>query len=144
MDTFLDQLAKANAVKPKTVAPEVLIALRDYAWPGNVRELKNLLESVLVSTPGDRVRMEDLPPAIRQTPSTGEPSPFTPGTTLAEMERELIRSTLEHTGGNRTHSAALLGIGVRTLQRKIASYGVGIPSRRRRRRRTSSSADHAR
>ena len=40
------------------------------------------------------------------------------------MERELIRRTLEHTGGNRTHSAALLGIGVRTLQRKIRSYGL--------------------
>ena len=42
-----------------------------------------------------------------------------PGATLAEMEHELIRRTLEYTGGNRTHSAALLGIGVRTLQRKI-------------------------
>ena len=51
------------------------------------------------------------------------------------MERELIRSTLEHTGGNRTHSASMLGIGVRTLQRKIRVYGLSIPPKRRRRRR---------
>ena len=48
------------------------------------------------------------------------------------MERELIRATLESAGGNRTHSAELLGIGVRTLQRKIRSYGLDIASKRRR------------
>jgi len=51
---------------------------------------------------------------------------------LEEMEHELIRRTLEHTGGNRTHSAALLGIGVRTLQRKIRAYRIVIPPKRRR------------
>ena len=53
------------------------------------------------------------------------------------MERDLILRTLEHTGGNRTHSAALLDIGVRTLQRKIRSYGIAIPPTRRRPRRRS-------
>jgi DNA-binding NtrC family response regulator len=53
------------------------------------------------------------------------------------MERELIKRTLEHTGGNRTHSASLLGIGVRTLQRKIGAYGIDIPPTRRRPRRRS-------
>jgi len=48
------------------------------------------------------------------------------------MERDLIRSTLEATGGNRTHSAQLLGIGVRTLQRKIGHFRLDIASRRRR------------
>ena len=54
---------------------------------------------------------------------------------IAEMEQQLIRRTLEHTGGNRTHSADLLGIGVRTLQRKIQTYAISIPPKRRRPRR---------
>ena len=44
--------------------------------------------------------------------------------TMEEMEREMIKRTLEHTGGNRTHTARILDIGVRTLQRKIRSYGL--------------------
>jgi DNA-binding NtrC family response regulator len=59
---------------------------------------------------------------------------ITPGTTIGEMERELIRATLEQAGGNRTHSAHLLGIGVRTLQRKIRLFGLDIASKRRRHR----------
>ena len=54
---------------------------------------------------------------------------------LDEMEAEMIRRTLEHTGGNRTHAAELLGIGVRTLQRKMRSFGIDIaPTKRRSRR----------
>ena len=76
--------------------------------------------------------IRDRPQTIRQDRVPADPSQLQPGTTLAEMERELIRKTLEHTGGNRTHSAELLGIGVRTLQRKIRSYGLSIPPVRRR------------
>jgi DNA-binding NtrC family response regulator len=92
-----------------------------------------VLESLLVSTPGDTVDLADLPPAIaRRTSRVSAEAALLPGTTLAQMERELIRRTLEHTGGNRTHSAQLLGIGVRTLQRKILEYGLAIPPKRRR------------
>ena len=51
---------------------------------------------------------------------------------MVTCDAELIRRTLGHTGGNRTHSALLLGIGVRTLQRKIRTYAIEIPSTRRR------------
>ena len=135
VETFLDQLARVNAVPPKRILPEAVAALEAYVWPGNVREMKNVLESVLVSSPGDVVRLEDLPPAMSRTrlaPGRDEPQTWT---TLAEMERELIRRTLEQTGGNRTHSASVLGIGVRTLQRKIRAFGLEIPSKRRRPRR---------
>jgi DNA-binding NtrC family response regulator len=133
VEIFLDELARGNAVKRKSVTPEALTALQAYAWPGNVRELKNVLESLLVSTPGDTVGLEDLPSTIvRRTSRAPITEDATPGTTLAQMERELIRRTLEHTGGNRTHSAQLLGIGVRTLQRKIQEYGLAIPPTRRR------------
>jgi len=132
---FLEELARENAVPRKRLTPAALTALEAYHWPGNVRELKNLLESALVSVLGTEIDVDDLPPTVR--PSSAQPLPIdlAPGTTLAEMERAMIRRTLERTGGNRTHSAQILGIGVRTLQRKMRGYGITIAARRRRPRR---------
>jgi DNA-binding NtrC family response regulator len=135
VETFLDQLSRANAVPTKTVTPEALAALQAYYWPGNVRELKNLLESVLVSDTRPEIHPDDLPGSVHRRQSSSENLDLVPGMTLEEMERELIRRTLVHTGGNRTHAASLLGIGVRTLQRKIRLYGIDIAPKRRRPRR---------
>ena len=135
VDTFLDELSRANAVRRKAIVPEALAALQDYHWPGNVRELKNILESVLVSSAGELIRLEDLPPSVRRETAAFERPEIAVGMTLEDMERELIRRTLEHTGGNRTHCASLLDIGVRTLQRKIRGFRLDIPSKRRRPRR---------
>jgi len=132
VQSFLADLSRANAVARKSVTDETLAVLTDYSWPGNVRELKNLIESLLVSVIGDEIHVEDLPSYIHGDRGRIDRTGLEPGTTLAEMERELIRRTLEFTGGNRTHGAELLGIGVRTLQRKIRSYKLDIPSRRRR------------
>ena len=134
IDTFLEELSGSNAVRRKNVSPAAMAALTDHAWPGNVRELKNLLESLLVTTEGDEIGVEDLPQSVRGLRAEVEASELAAGTTLEQMERALIRRTLEHTGGNRTHSAALLGIGVRTLQRKLQAYDIRIRSTRRRRR----------
>jgi DNA-binding NtrC family response regulator len=135
VEAFLDELSRANAVPRKTISPEALEALSEYQWPGNVRELKNILESVLVSSPGDRIVPEDLPPSVLRE-RVAPPRPvLSAGTRLEDMERDLILATLEQTGGNRTHSAAMLGIGVRTLQRKIRTFGLDIASKRRRPRR---------
>ena len=132
VEAFLEELARDNAVARKAISAEALSALEAYNWPGNVRELKNILESVLVSSSKDRITPEDLPPSVLRDRATPPKSTIAPGTTIAELERELIRATLEHAGGNRTHSARLLGIGVRTLQRKIRLFGLEIASKRRR------------
>ena len=134
IDTFLDELSGSNAVQRKNVSAAAMAALTDHAWPGNVRELKNLLESLLVTTEGDEIGVEDLPRSVRGSRAEVEATELAAGTTLEQMERALIRRTLEHTGGNRTHSAALLGIGVRTLQRKMQAYDIRIRSTRRRHR----------
>jgi len=138
---FLEELARENAVPRKSVTPEAMTALVDYRWPGNVRELKNILESVLVSVPGSSIQQSDLPRPLRAAHGAPRLLGLKPGVTLSEMERELIRMTLEHTGGNRTHSADLLGIGVRTLHRKLRVYGIDVaPKRRRPRRRKVTTA----
>ena len=131
---FLDDLSRANAVEPKRITDEALAVLTDYAWPGNVRELKNLLESMLVSVTGDVIGLDDLPRHVRPTRDASVGAHVEPGTTLAEVERQVIQRTLERTGGNRTHAAELLDIGVRTLQRKIRLYRLAVPPKRRRSR----------
>jgi DNA-binding NtrC family response regulator len=122
---FLESLSRSNGLEVPEIAPEVLFLLRSYAWPGNVRELKNLLESLVVTLPGQRIEAGDLPPAIRgeQVLEAIFPS-VEAGITLREMERELIQKTLANTDGNRTRAARILEIGVRTLQRKIREYGL--------------------
>src|SRR2546426_43493 len=123
--TFLESLCRANNLPTKDLTPDALIALGHYAWPGNVREMKNLLESLVVTVPGDVIDLADLPPAVR-----GERSAdaihlrVEAGMSMRDMQRELIRRTLARTDGNRTRAAHILQIGVRTLQRKIKEYGL--------------------
>jgi DNA-binding NtrC family response regulator len=122
---FLDSLSRTNSVPIPEIAPEVLFLFRGYSWPGNVRELKNLLESLVVTLPGQRIEAADLPPAIRGEQALEAIFPnVQAGMTLREMERELIQKTLANTDGNRTRAARILEIGVRTLQRKIREYGL--------------------
>jgi DNA-binding NtrC family response regulator len=129
---LVDQIARANNLAPRRTTGAAMQALQDYHWPGNVRELLNLIENLLVSTTGDVIDLPDLPPAVQGAVASGTDSSFpglgpgpAPGYTMQEMERELIRKTLESTGGNRTRTAKALRIGVRTLQRKIARYRLG-------------------
>ena len=120
---FLEEICRMNNIKQKTISPEAIEVLKNYHWPGNVRELKNILESLIVSVSGDTIVVEDIPLSMR-----GEKAPLPkthfvqPGSSVSEMERELIWRTLEHVHGNRTRAAALLKIGLRTLQRKIKLY----------------------
>ena len=124
---FAQQICRENGLSLKRVTPKAVRALQRHSWPGNVRELKNVLESTLITRPGDRIRSVDLPAAV-----LGEariPRRFRPkaGASLREVERALIRRTLIHLGGNRTHAARALRIGVRTLQRKIKGYRIRVP-----------------
>ena len=128
---FVRQLCQENGVAVKDVAPETIQILCAHDWPGNVRELKNLLESLVVTVP-DRVLLpEHLPDSLRPAPAApplaiAKP-PSRVGMTLAESERELIHETLVALGGNRSRAARMLGIGLRTLQRKLKEYGIDVP-----------------
>jgi DNA-binding NtrC family response regulator len=93
-----------------------------------VRELKNLIESLVVMATRPVIEVWDLPeayclpasPAAEEPAAAAEPTP----STMAGIEREAILRTLRETGGNRTRAAEILGIGLRTLQRKLKEYGV--------------------
>ncbi|MEO8503552.1 MAG: sigma-54 dependent transcriptional regulator [Acidobacteriota bacterium] len=113
----------------KTLTPEALGALQAHAWPGNVRELRNVLESLVIFHQSESIQVQDLPPELRggsgvvYAPAPVAASPATPQLrTMDEIERQAILETLHRTGGRRAEAAQLLGIGLRTLQRKLKDY----------------------
>jgi DNA-binding NtrC family response regulator len=119
---LLRHSAERNSMAMPEVEPEVIQRLKTYRWPGNVRQLKNMMESLLVTT-HDKITVDDLPPEFERVKegscSTLE---LCLPMEITEIEEEVIRKTLELTGGNRTRTASLLGIGRRTLQRKLELF----------------------
>ena len=119
---LLRQAAERHNLSMPEVEPEVIQRMKTYRWPGNVRQLRNMMESLLI-TCVDRITIDDLPPEFeRERDDTCSTLELCLPVELSEVEEEVIRKTLELTGGNRTRTASLLGIGRRTLQRKLESY----------------------
>jgi two-component system response regulator HydG len=99
--------------------------LMGYNWPGNVRQLKNVIENMVVMATGPQLTVDTLPPEIR--PKTGDPAGGMNnlvGISITQAEKELIRNTLKLVHGNREQAAKILGIGERTLYRKIKEYDL--------------------
>jgi len=120
------------------ISDAALMRLTGYSWPGNVRQLINVVENMVVMAIGDRddenapikIDIRHIPREVASTdidPATGESSAQTgslAGTSLEQLEKQAIRETLKLTGGNREQTAKLLGIGERTLYRKLKEYGL--------------------
>jgi len=106
------------------VTPEALALLCRYPWPGNVRELQHAMESLVVFSRGTPIGPEDLPAAIRGERLGADPPDRPSGASLRDLERQAIARTLVATGGNRRKAAEVLGIGLKTLYRKIHEFGL--------------------
>ena len=93
-------------------------AIMKYSWPGNIRELRNCVESAVVMCTGDEIKIEDLPASVREK---GEEKVITIpiGMTLDEAEMVIIQENLAACNGNKTKCAEVLGIGRKTLHRKL-------------------------
>jgi two-component system response regulator HydG len=126
-DHFLGQFCQEHGKPTKRLGPDALELLLRYPWPGNVRELRNVIESVVIFHQGDEIQPGDLPVEVRESTSlsaAGAPVQAVVGETrtMADIERQAILETLARTGGHRAKAADLLGIGLRTLQRKLKEY----------------------
>jgi transcriptional regulator with PAS, ATPase and Fis domain len=120
---FLKEFSQENNKQIDGMDSKARLALYNYSWPGNVRQLRNSVESAVVLSKGTTITLDDLPPNIRG--ESGDDTVKLPlGATLADVEREVIRSTLAHEGGNKSRTAEILGIGRKTLHRKIEEYGL--------------------
>ena len=102
---------------------EILI---NYDWPGNVRELENYVERAVVICKDPQITESHLPIEILtgDPRSSGSGAGIAVGTTVREMEKQLILKTLESSDGNRTSAADTLGISSRTLRNKLHEYGM--------------------
>jgi two-component system response regulator HydG len=123
-DHYLPSLAAEHHKDVTGITPEAQRLLGAYGWPGNVRELINTLETMIVLAQHPVLDVSDIPPEIRPAPGATSAGSVQPGIPLEEAERLLVERTLEMTGGNRQEAARKLGIGERTLYRKIKQYGL--------------------
>jgi DNA-binding NtrC family response regulator len=103
-------------------SPEVNARFVGYHWPGNIRELKNCIERAVILAKDPVIGLDLLPERIQQKSSLPGVSGIAAGLSLAEMEREMIRQTLERTGGHRKRTAQMLGISERDLYYKLKKY----------------------
>jgi two-component system response regulator HydG len=119
--------AELGRVRP-TVTQPALMRLVAYDWPGNVREVFQLIHRLVVMAQGDTIDLRDIPDEIRSGDDAGDAPAQTrtglAGVGLDKLEKEAIRQTLAMTSGNRELTAQMLGIGERTLYRKLKEYGL--------------------
>ncbi|MBI2193740.1 MAG: sigma-54-dependent Fis family transcriptional regulator [Planctomycetes bacterium] len=119
---FMQKYSEKNRKKVLGIEPEAMQLLASYGWPGNIRELENVIERAVVLCQGETVGPRHLPTMFSKIESPAELGPLIPGSNMREIERYAIQKTLEHTGGNRTQAARILGISVRKLQYKLKEY----------------------
>ena len=129
IDFFLKEFTTSHSKTVTAISPAARKALTAYSWPGNVRELKNAIESMVVIDSDGVLDVDDLTEDIQATAvAAGDgvgAAQSLVGHSLEEIERLYITETLKLTSGNREEAAKLLGIGERTLYRKIKEYNIG-------------------
>ncbi|NLE15229.1 MAG: sigma-54-dependent Fis family transcriptional regulator [Spirochaetales bacterium] len=123
MTSFLQQFNQENGRSIEAFSNQARRAILAYEWPGNIRELRNCIESAVVLARTSVIEVDDLPSHIGKAQNTGSVS-LEVGITLAEAEKQLIISTLAMCAGNKTKAAEILGIGRKTLHRKLQEYHI--------------------
>jgi len=119
-EAFIREFNARNNRSVTGVNDRVAQMFQRHDWPGNVRELRNVIERATIVARGSAIDVQDLPPLASGTvPAPAAGVGLAAGTTVDEAERKLIELTLEHTGGNKTRAADLLGISLKTLHNKL-------------------------
>jgi DNA-binding NtrC family response regulator len=125
IESFLQHFAELNHKQINGVDEECLAALKSHPWPGNVRQLRNVIERASVLCSGPLISIGDLPAEFK---SDGQKAAglfqIRLGTSLDDVERELISRTLEFAGGNKTRAADILGITAKTLYNRLERYAA--------------------
>ncbi len=139
---FVKKYAAANGVPVRALSAEARRALVLNRWPGNVRELENTLHRAVLLASGEEIGIDGIltpdgtrldqarhQPAVAHAAMAAETvTRALVGSTVADVERDLIIETLKHCLGNRTHAANILGISIRTLRNKLNEYSTdGTP-----------------
>jgi len=137
---FIGEIAAEYGRRPKEISPEALGALVDHPWPGNVRELRNIIERLVIMTPGDRIEARHLPAPLApglggaaETPGGGARGPLEDFPSLAaareDFEKRYIWKKYQESGRNMSRTAEALDVERSNLYRKMKGYGL-LPARR--------------
>jgi transcriptional regulator with PAS, ATPase and Fis domain len=122
---FLEKKNKKNKKNIKGFHPETLNVFMRYNWVGNIRELENTVERAVVLCLGEQITPRDLPPHFLPKDEVSASNELSAkGWTLRDMEREMIRATLNDTDNNKSLAAKNLGIARQTLINKIKEYNL--------------------
>ena len=131
VEYFVNLFSGDNAKRPKTISVEALAYFLSYEWPGNVRELRNMVERLVIMTPGDIIGPDALPPPLRPREATATVLGTQRERTLKEareaFERAYILGELRAHEWNMTRTAEKLGIERSHLYRKLKTYGLTPP-----------------
>ena len=123
MHSFLREFNVENEKNIRGFDNRAKSAMIKYSWPGNIRELRNCVESAVVMCGGDEIRLEDLPASVQE--KGAEKSITIPiGIPMQEAERIIIQENLAANNGNKSKTADVLGIGRKTLHRKLDDYNI--------------------
>ncbi len=130
IEYFLKEFTTSHGKSVQSITPAARKALAAYPWPGNVRELKNTIESMVVIDSDGILDVDDLTEDVQSVaPARTDTAPAAEtglvGQSLESIEKYYIAETLKLTKGNREEAARLLGIGERTLYRKLKEYNLG-------------------
>ncbi len=122
---FLQKHSKAHNQPARLISQKARELFMQYDWPGNVRELEYSILRAVLFAEGDVILPKHLPEEIQSTRQR-ETQNVPVGLTMKEMEKELILKTLERMEGNRTRTAEILGISLRSLQYKLKEYEAAV------------------
>ena len=136
---FVEVLSAEHGRRPKPLTSEALEVLSRLPWPGNVRELRNIIERLVIMTPGEQIEPRHFPAsfleaqpdevasALDAAEASGAPRPL--ATAREEFERQFILRRYHECGGNMSRTAEALGVERSNLYRKMKAYGL-LPVRR--------------
>ncbi len=124
---FLNEFNREHG-KNVQLGQKAMALLQSFHWPGNVRQLRTMIESAVILTSGKEILPKNLPDEVRTEAAPSNSVRLRVGMTVADAERELIKATLGEFQGNKAKAARTLGLGRKTLYRKLEEYGIELPS----------------
>ncbi|HWQ92303.1 MAG TPA: sigma-54 dependent transcriptional regulator, partial [Clostridia bacterium] len=124
VEKFFEHFCAKHKRRRKRMSAEAMQVCQRFPWPGNVRQLRNIVERLVITCRESVVQVAHLPEMLRDHDRNTVTFTIRPGTSLAEVEKLLIRQTLTHVTSNREDAAKTLGISRRALQYKLKEYGL--------------------